>query len=61
MLELPEATEKELVRLKQYFPARIIWCAHRNGEWMTGANLDNREPNRMARQGWQVFKVSGTR
>lgn len=57
MLELPEATEKELLRLKQYFPYRIIWCAHRNGEWLTGATPDNRAPNKLSREGWQVFKV----
>lgn len=57
MLELPEKTEAELIRLKQYFPYRHIWCAHKEGEWVTGATLDKREPNRLARNGWQVFTV----
>ncbi len=57
MLELPEATENELNRLKAHFPFRIIWCAHKDGEWVTGATLNRREPNRLTRQGWQVFQV----
>lgn len=59
MIEMPEKIENELIRLKQYFPFRIIWCAHKSGEWITGANLDNREPNKHLREGWQVFKVKG--
>lgn len=57
MLEMPEATENELVRLKQHFPYRIIWAACKGSEWVTGATLDRREPNRLARQGWAVFTV----
>jgi hypothetical protein len=56
-LEIPEATESELVRLRGYFPYRIIWCAHRNGEWVTGATLDKRAPNKLNREGWTVFTV----
>lgn len=61
MLELPESTEREMLRLKAYFPARVVWCAHRNGEWQTGATLDNRVPNQLAREGWQVFKMTGVK
>ena len=42
MLELPDKTEAELIRLKQYFPYRHTWCAHKEGEWVTGATLDAR-------------------
>ena len=56
-LELPETVERELKRLRQYFPFRIIWCAHRNGEWQTGAASTLRQPNKLQREGWQVFRV----
>lgn len=61
MLELPQNIENELLRLRAYFPYRIIWCAHRNGEWVTGANTDKGQANKYARDGYQVFFVKGVK
>jgi hypothetical protein len=44
-----------MARLKAYFPFRIVWCAHKDGEWITGANPTRREPNKHGREGWDVF------
>jgi hypothetical protein len=57
MLEMPNNIETELARLKQYFPYRIVWCGYKDGEWVTGANLDNRQANKHMREGWKVWKV----
>lgn len=51
--------EAELLRLKQYFPFRIVWGAvSNNGEFVSGADLTRRRLNQYLRkQGWIVATV----
>lgn len=60
-IEMPESVERDLMRLRQYFPYRNVWCATKDGQWEVGATLTKRVPNDLARKGWQVFKVTGTK
>lgn len=48
----------QLTRLKQYFPFRII-CGALNplGEFRALAVPTMREPNKLAREGWKVWRV----
>lgn len=60
-IEVPASVARDLARLRQYYPYRHIWCACKDGEWQVGATLTRREPNKMAREGWQVFAVTGAK
>lgn len=44
----------ELIRLKAYFPFRIVWGAIKGAEFQCAASFTKREANRLARDGWTV-------
>jgi hypothetical protein len=50
--------EAELQRLKAYYPYRIVYGAlSATGQWQCGAVPTMREPNRLVRAGWRVWKA----
>jgi hypothetical protein len=51
--------QEAAIRLKAYFPYRICWYAvhPESCEYETGATPTRRQPNDMARKGWDVFVV----
>lgn len=55
-----EAQRSELLRLKSYFPFRIVWGAVSvNGEFVCGASKDRRQVNKYARlQDWLVCTIN---
>jgi len=58
--ETPLSKEQlaEMQRLKAYYPFRIVYGAlSPSGEWQCGGVANKREPNRLARLGWQVFTI----
>lgn len=54
-----EAQITELQNLKNSFPYRIIYGAVNptTGEWFASAVPTMRIPNKLAREGWQVFTL----
>lgn len=54
-----EAQVRELQNLKNSFPFRIIYGAFNpaTGEWFASAVPTMRIPNKLAREGWQVFTL----
>lgn len=50
---------QELQSLKNFFPFRIIYGAFNpvTGEWFASAVPTMRIPNKLAREGWQVFTL----
>jgi hypothetical protein len=58
-MELTDKQIEELRRMKSYFPYRIIYGAinPQTGEWIASAVPTMRVPNRLLREGWQVFTL----
>lgn len=58
-----EAQLRELQNLKNSFPFRIIYGAFNpaTGEWVASAVPTMRIPNKLAREGWQVFTVKASK
>lgn len=58
-MELTQAQTAELQRLKSFYPFRIIYGARhpRTGEWVASAVSTMRIPNKLAREGWEVFTL----
>jgi hypothetical protein len=54
-----EAQLRELRNLKNSFPFRIIYGAFnpQTQEWIASAVPTMRIPNKLAREGWQVFTM----
>ena len=52
---LTEQNNRDLDRLKQYFPFRHIWYAIVDGEFQAQATVDKRRMNKLARAGHKVF------
>lgn len=59
-MELTEAQTRELTSLASWFPFRIIYGAinRETGEWQCGAVTNMRVPNKLARTGWHVVRVT---
>lgn len=55
--KLTEKQEAELRRLKSYFPYRHVYGAIKGNEWISGAVATMHQPNKLARQGYTVFKL----
>lgn len=57
--DLLKQMEVDMKRLKQYFPYRIVYGAFHpeTNETQTGAVLTMREPNKLMRAGWEVYKL----
>ncbi len=59
-----ELTPDEIAQARicrETFPYRIVYVARKDGEeTVVAAVLDRRIPNKLARQGWTVFTVSGS-
>lgn len=50
--------QAELARLKAWFPFRIVYGAiSPDGVWESAAVTTMRQPNALARKGWQVWTV----
>ena len=58
-----ETQMQELRRLKQFYPFRIVYGAFNpvTGEWFASAVPTMRIPNKLAREGWQVFTVKASK
>lgn len=58
-----EQQQAELQRLRSYFPYRIVYGAFNpaTSEWFASAVETMRIPNKLAREGWQVFTLEVTR
>lgn len=58
-----EAQLKELQGLKNSFPFRIIYGAFNPAteEWIASAVTTMRIPNKLSREGWQVFTVKASK
>jgi hypothetical protein len=58
-----EAQLQELQNLKNSFPFRIIYGAFNpeTQEWVASAVATMRIPNRLTREGWQVFTVRASK
>lgn len=53
-----EEQEKQLRRLKQYFPYRIVYAVVMpNGEFKTYADVTKRKMNSFLRKGYQVYTL----
>ena len=55
--QLTESETTELRRLASHFPYRIVFGAKRAGEFQMHAKHDRRLLNRMAKDGWAIWKV----
>ena len=51
----PEAIEQEMIRMKAYYPFRIVFCALVDGVWEVQARTTMAVPNRLARAGMPVY------
>lgn len=62
-MQLTQAQENELRLLKQTFPFRIVYCATnpQTGEYVASAVPTMRIPNKLAREGWQVFTLKASK
>lgn len=62
-MELTEAQTAELRRLKSFYPYRIIYGAKnpQTGEWIASAVPTMRIPNKLLREGWQVFMLKASK
>lgn len=51
---------RDLTFYRDHFPFRIVYGAlhSRTGEFRCSAVFNMRQPNKLAREGWQVFTVS---
>lgn len=51
------AMQKEMARLRAYFPYRIVWGAlnPQTNEYVTGATAARHQPNNLARKGQEVY------
>lgn len=58
-----EAQIQEMQNLKNSFPFRIIYGAFnpQTGEWFASAVSSMRAPNKLVREGWQVFTVKASK
>lgn len=55
---ITEQQKAELIRLKAYFPFRIVFgVLATDGSFQVYANTDKRIMNKLARQGNQVFQL----
>lgn len=52
---LTKEQDAQLVRLKQYYPWRIVWGAIVNGEFESYATTTKHRMNKYLREGHQVF------
>lgn len=54
-----EAQIQEMNRLKLSFPFRVVYGAFNpvTQEWFASAVASTRIPNKLAREGWQVFTL----
>ncbi len=54
--KLTQEQRDELLRLRQYFPFRLVWGSLDpfGGRWTAHATTDKREMNAMIRKGWTV-------
>lgn len=61
--QLTEAQIQELQGLKNSFPYRIVYGAINpaTGEWFASAVTTMRAPNKLAREGWQVFTLKASK
>lgn len=57
MPPLPDKLANELARLKAYFPYRLVWVAHKDGEWDHGCHKTKRQLNDKVRTGWTVGTI----
>lgn len=59
MNELMKKAEQEMIRLKGYFPYRVVWAAinEETGEVITGASATRRHVNAYMRRGWTGFTL----
>lgn len=54
-MKLTQEQREQLDMLVRHYPFRIVWCAiNREGEFLTGADYNRRQINKMARLGYQV-------
>lgn len=58
-----ETQVRELQRLKSHYPFRIIYGAFNpaTNEWFASAVPTMRIPNKLAREGWQVFTLQASK
>lgn len=56
-MELTNTQMAEVIRLKQHYPARIIYCMidKDTKQFTCSAVLNMRIPNKLAREGHQIF------
>ena len=68
-MELSQEQIQQMRFFKDYFPYRIVFGALRNTkgalkeghEFVCGAVVTNHKPNKLAREGWTVFKLEANR
>lgn len=55
-----EKMEADMMRLKAYFPYRIVWGAISpdGNEFVTGATPTKRQVNDYLRKGWHTYVIS---
>lgn len=55
--EVKAKMDRELARLKMYFPYRICWGAinPETAEYVTGCNVTKAQVNKYLRKGWTCF------
>lgn len=60
-MNLTHEQQSEMQRLKSYFPFRIVYGAvnPQTSEWRCAAVTTMRQPNRLARDGWNVAVLKG--
>lgn len=51
----PDDIEQEMIRMKSYFPYRIVFCALIGEKWEVQARTTMAVPNRLAREGVPVY------
>ena len=54
---MDEKQTAEVIKLKQYFPFRICYGAIKGDEFIASTATTMRPLNKLAREGWQVFKA----
>ncbi len=54
--KLTQEQQDELLRLRQYFPFRLVWGSLDpfGGRWAAHATMDKREMKALVRKGWTV-------
>lgn len=57
-MELTQTQIQDLYNLKRWCPYRIVYGAiNNNGDFVSGAVYDMRQPNKLIKQGYTVFKI----